>query len=209
MKRVLFFVMFIIILFSCNRKTESQSLNSNMEAASEYLANNIEADLFVSQENNNDKLYVQIENVRFYLKYSHRNDVEAFLGQPSEITFYERGGEDFYWDNFTVCVYENELLFFNYCEEGNIIRIIVNSSYSKDVFIFGRRLNELNHDIVTLLLEQYGIEIFHNRRGFIGSSRDGSMGSIIYISFWFEDGGSKLAWFDMHYDRPWNREIVW
>jgi len=202
MKRVLFFLMFITILFSCNRKTESQSLDSNMEAGPEYLDSK-DADLFVSQEYDNDRPYVQIENVRFYLKYSHRNDVEAFLGPPSEIRFFEIGGEGFYWRNFTVCDYEDGLLRFHYCEEGSIIRITVNSGYSKDVFIFGKRINELNHDAVTLLLEQFNIEIFYNEISFIGSFKHDSEGNEINIFFNFADGGLKVTWLDILYDRPW------
>jgi len=80
----------------------------------------------LSQESqNNNRVYIQIEDAYFILKESHRNDVERFLGMPSNITFFEHGIEDFFWTNFTVCTYEDGMLSFHYNEEGNIIRYLL------------------------------------------------------------------------------------
>jgi len=156
-----------------------------------------------SQEADNDnRFYVQIEDTRFYPRYSHRDDVEALLGPPSSYQFFEQGGEGFYWFDFTVWRYEEGMLLFHFSEEGNIIRITVNSNYSKNVYVFGRGLNELNHSTVTHLLGQADIDIFNSTEDFIGSVKYDSTGSRPYVFFWFDDE-SNISWFSFDYDRPW------
>jgi len=156
-----------------------------------------------SQETGNDsRFFVQIEDTRFYPRYSHKNDVEAFLGPPSSTEFFEQGGEGFYWGNFYIWDYEEEMLSFHFSREGYIIRITVNSSYSGEVFILDRSFNELNHATVTGLLGQTGIEIFYTTERFIGSFAPDSTGSEINVFFWFDDE-SNITWLSFGYDRPW------
>lgn len=156
-----------------------------------------------SQEANDDnRAFVQIENTRFYLRYSSKEDVETFLGQPSDVIFFERGGEGFYWNNFTIWGYENRMLSFHFNSEGKIIRVTVNADYSKNVFIFERALYGLDHATVTSLLEQLGINIFHTTASFIGAFKFDFEGTEISVSFWF-DVESKVRWFQISYNMPW------
>ena len=161
---------------------------------------------FPNEINYSNRLFIQIEDTRFYLRCSHRDDVEAFFGQPDKVTFFERGSQDFFWRNFTVCEYEDGMLRFHFREEGDVIRITVNKNYTKGVLIFGRLLCELDHAAVTFLLRQADIEISHASKTFIGSSTYDPEGNIIFISFWFDEA-SELTWLDMLYDEPWIEEI--
>ena len=158
-----------------------------------------------SQEaENHSRFYVQIEDIRFYLRYSHRNDVEAFLGSPSTVYFFEHGGNGFYWSNFTLAAYKEGYLRFYYNSEGDVIRVVLNANYGMEIFILGRSLNELNHTAVSHLLGLADIRIFHTTEHFIGSIGYDFEGNRMALFFDFNDE-SNITWLDMYYEEPWYR----
>jgi len=73
-------------------------------------------------------------------------------------------------------MYGDDTLFFTYNDEGNIIQITVGADYSGNVFIFGRLLRELNHAVVTYLLEQPDIRIVQTREDDIAAVKPDSEG---------------------------------
>jgi len=159
-----------------------------------------------SQEaDNGNNLYVQIENTRFHPRFSHRYDVEAFLGPPSRVQFFDHMLDGFHWLDFTTTEYLEEgiiRLRFSYNVEGNIIGILISPNFSREAFIFGRRFNDLNHATVTHLLEQADVRIFHTTENFIGSFKPDSAGGDVNIFFWFDDA-SNITWLYIYYENPW------
>ena len=156
-----------------------------------------------SQEtDNNNRFYVQIEDFRFYPRFSHRDDVEAFLGAPSSVRLDEGMYDGFHWSNITIALYWDDALIFTYNDEGNIIQITVSADYSGNVFIFGRQLRELNHTAVTYLLEQPDIRIILTREDVIATVKPDFEGDYKWIMFFFDDK-SNITTFITYYENPW------
>ena len=152
--------------------------------------------------NNKNEHYIQINDSYFYLKDSHRKDVESFLGTPSSTIFFKHGGEDFLWSDFTVCTYDDDMLRFHYNIEGYIIRITINSSYNKIIQLPDGSFERLDFETVSMLAQQTDNKNIYISRNFIEFSRSDLMSNNIQYSFWFDDE-LKIKWFDVYYEKPW------
>ena len=147
-----------------------------------------------------------ISNEKFTLRYSTRSDIEKILGKPQEIKYFERGGEDFFWKNFTVCSYDESRLRFHYDQDGAIIRMTVNAGYSGKVRFLEKDIKSIiKEDILNL------VKTFENKNDYRGTYISDKYidydfvlpgNSVITYGFWFDTSG-KTTWIDFYYTSPW------
>ena len=155
-----------------------------------------------------ENTFVFIGREKISLRYSTRNDVEKILGNPEKADFFERGGEGFYWRNFTVCSYDNDRLIINYDQYGAVIRIIINVEYSGVVQFLSKNVKNLIRVDILDMLKNLGME-----NDYIGTGGaiffEYKLTSNIQIDYgfwfygtekdWYTD---KARWIDMYY--PWS-----
>ena len=170
MKKICFIVIFVLITMSC----------------------------FSQNDGRNDEFYIEIDNKRFYLRYSTRSDVEAFLGPPSIVTHYERGGEGFNWNDFIYCFYDNENISFHYNDEGYIIRITIYSTQNNRISLPYGHLNTITFNIIEPIARQTDPTGRFIRQSAITIWK----GNFNPIIFSFNDD-LILRWVDASYDSPW------
>jgi len=149
----------------------------------------------------NQSIYVGQEKIT--LRYSTENDIEELLGKPEKTEFFERGGEGFYWENFTACSYGEDKLIFHYAHDGSVIRISANTEYYGEVQFFRKNIKLLTREDIQGLLESFGGEDdYYNTRDFILYYYEITPEVEITYSFWFDAIG-KIKWIDMFYTWPW------
>ena len=153
-----------------------------------------------------DNQHIYIGREKIYLRYSTKNDVEKLLGIPEKTEYFEIGGEDFFWKDFTVCSYEKNMLSFHYDKNGAIIRITVNNGFSEQIHYLSKGIKSLmKEDILTVLKsfegkpDYVGIYISND---YIGYDHKLSKDLSIVNGFWFDSIG-KVLWIDMYYNSPW------
>jgi hypothetical protein len=137
------------------------------------------------------------------LRYSNRTDVENIFGEPEEIQYFEHGGEDFYWDNITVCFYDGKKLYFHYDKNGDIIRITVNFQCNYTTILQEGSINNISFDMISGEIDKGDAEdpYVSPKKDFITYTKTEGTSSISY-SYWFNEDKS-LKWFDMSYEKPW------
>jgi hypothetical protein len=161
---------------------------------------------FISVCNAQDNPYILVNNNKISLRYTKRSDVEMVLGTPEKEQYYENGGEDFFWINFTVCTYDDDKLLFHYNQNNNIIRITANAGYSTDVVFFERNIKNITKgDILEKLsiLNKKDVIIFDDfiSDNFISYSIKHDKNQEICYAFWFDN--NKIKWIDMYYVSQW------
>lgn len=146
--------------------------------------------------------FIMIEHDRIGIRYSRREDVENILGQPESVHFFENGGEDFFWNNFTVCSYSGGKLSFHYSQNSFVIRITVDASYFKNIFFMKHDIRFLTKE--NILREMVNLEenSIVSSETFVSFSARQNMNNAICYSFWFDEDG-KTRWVDMYYIKPW------
>lgn len=154
--------------------------------------------------------FVLISGEKVSLRYSTRNDVEKIIGTPEKTVFYERGGEGFYWRNFTVCSYDNDRLSINYDQNGAVIRIIVNGEYSGDVHFLRKNIKNLSRRDIMNVMNNFEKEevYFYSTDGIIMFGYRLTPSVLIEYGFWFFDNGKDwytetVNWIDMYYPISW------
>jgi hypothetical protein len=146
--------------------------------------------------------FILIEQNKIELRYSTRNDVEKLLGRSEKTQYFEHGGEGFSWENFTVCFYDTDSLFFHYDQNDAIIRITVYTSNFREIIFMGNDIKNITKEDI---LEQ--IKTLEGRDAFISEDfisyfvKQAENIEICY-SFWFYNTG-KLRIMDVYYVRPW------
>jgi hypothetical protein len=156
---------------------------------------------FISVCNAQDNPYIIVNNKKISLRYTKRTDVEMVLGKPEKVQYYENGGEDFFWTNFTVCTYDDDKLSFHYNQNNDIIRITVNAGYFTDIVFFEHNIKDITRrDILEKLsiLNKNDITVFDN---FISYFMRYNKTQKICYSFWFDK--NKIKWIDMYYVSQW------
>jgi hypothetical protein len=146
-----------------------------------------------------DNHYIQINNSKIFLRYSSRAEVEEILGATSNIKFFEHGGEDFLWNNFTIYYYNDGKLYFHYNENGDIIRITVSSQCDYAIALHNRPIGDISFDIV------FG-ETKDERNPYISNkiimyTKMENL-SLVQYAYWFNEDGS-IKWFDFYYEKTW------
>jgi hypothetical protein len=155
--------------------------------------------LFCEEASINPDAYIQVDSTKLYLRHSNKNDVEKIFGEPEEIQYFEHGGEDFYWDNFTVSFYNDRKLFFHFNSEENIIRITVYSSSSRPVRLkYGPIVTLTKNDIKKILRKN----ISYESDRYLIYREDISFSTIVY-AYRFDEY-EKIIWYDMYYEKPWD-----
>jgi hypothetical protein len=158
--------------------------------------------LFCEETNVNPDAYIQIDSTKLYLRYSNKSDVEKIFGEPESVEYFKYGGEDFLWENFIVCSYNNNKLSFHYTSDRDIIRITVYSSFiqSESVMMkYGLLFTFVKNDIKEKNKEK---RIFYESDKHLLYSEDVSFSTIAY-TYRFDENG-KIIWYDMYYERPWD-----
>jgi hypothetical protein len=150
-----------------------------------------------------DNHCVQINRSKISLRYSSRADVEKILGTTSDIKYFEHGGEDFYWNDFTVCSYDERNLSFHYDENGDIIRITVNSQCNYNITLQEGPINNISFNMISDEINKGNTKDLYisKEKNFITYTKTEGISSISY-SYWFNEDKS-LKWFDIYYEKPW------
>ena len=142
---------------------------------------------------------LQIDEHMFYLRYSHGRDIVAAFGEPARTEFHKNMRDGFHWNNYTYYACEGGLFNFTSSEEGNVIRIAVNSNFRKNILIFNVPMKELNYPAVVQLMRQHNLRsVLETGKSIYAATEDYS----VSIDFHFNDE-LKLEWFDMYYENPW------
>ena len=152
--------------------------------------------------NGQEHPYILLEQEKIELRYSTKKDVEKLLGDPEKIQYFEHGGEDFFWKNFTVCFYDEDRLSFHYDQNDAIIRITAYALYSKKIIYLGKDLKSLNkRDVLEQIktLEERDVIISKN---IISYYKKQSENVGICCSFWFNNNDT-IRIIDMYYIGPW------
>jgi len=150
----------------------------------------------VGQENQS----VFISNEKINLRYSTRSDVEKILGNPEITEFYEHGGEDFFWKNFTFCSYDENKLSFHYDQNGAIIRMTVNAGYSGEVRFLGKNIKLLSREVILNFVKNLDERYLYFSKSFI--MYENAPKDDVTYGFWFDDN-ENIKWIDMYYISPW------
>jgi hypothetical protein len=171
MKYALFFTL-LVLLFSSNNKLEAS-----------------------------DRHYIQVNGSKIFLRYSNRITVEKMLGVAPDTKFFEYGGEDFYWNEFTVCSYDSGNLSFNYNNNGDIIRVIVNKRCNYNIVLHEESIKNISFDIILEKINKMNKRNLYTSSEFIMYTRTEGTSSVEY-AYWFDNEGA-ITWFDMYYEKPW------
>jgi hypothetical protein len=155
-----------------------------------------------------EPVYVEIENNRFYLRYSTKEDIEAFFGVPTINIFFEYGGEGFDWSEYILWGYEIKegdygSLRFIFNKEGKVIEFTAGSRYSKPISIFGIALTEMEYaDIMALhgqeLTVYYTVEDLT-----IEAFRMDTYESPMLFDFRFLPFDEPQVWIKAYYPKQW------
>lgn len=189
MKFLYFVLVLLVLLKSCFPQEAPQQLIGDQSTQ--------------SADGSNSYFYVGIDNARFHLRYSHRSDVETLLGIAPKSTFFERGGEGFYWRNFTVLAYDDEHIRFHHNEEGYVIRITINSNTSHRITLPFGSLETLDFNAIEAIARQGNPKDTHIFERSISFGKGDANGDEFSLSFWFDDD-FRITWVNVMYDRPWN-----
>jgi hypothetical protein len=95
------------------------------------------------------------------------------------------------------CLYNDGTLRFNYTAKGDIIRIIVHSSYGGIIQLKNGMLNMLTKNEILNNLDRK--EYFDMRNTVSYYDADTS----IQYCYWFNEQG-LVTWYDMYIERPWD-----
>jgi len=149
-----------------------------------------------------DNQSIFIGNEKITLRYSTRSDVEKLLEKPDEIIYFKHGGEDFFWEDFTVCSYDENKLSFHYDQDGAIIRITVNVGYSGKVQFIGKNIKLLTKEDILNFVKNIDERDLYFSEGFIMYHYKKTPKDDVIYSFWLDDN-EKIKWIDMYYVYPW------
>jgi hypothetical protein len=144
---------------------------------------------------------IQINGSKISLRYSNRAEIEKILGVSHDVKAFEFGGEGFNWSNFIVCSYNEGKLSFNYDDNGNIIRITVNSRCDYTIVLHGELIKNISFDAILGKINKKSIRDLYTSSEFIMYTKTEGVSSVEY-SYWFNNEGN-ITWFDMYYSAPW------
>jgi hypothetical protein len=170
--RYTLFITLLVLLFSSNHKLEASDCH-----------------------------YIQVNGSKIFLRYSDRTTIEKVLGAASDTKYFEHGGEDFYWNNFIVCSYDSGNLSFHYNNNGNIIRVTVNSQCNYIIVLHEESIKNISYDVVLEKINTMNKINLYTTSKFIMYTRTEGTSSVEY-AYWFDNEGA-ITWFDMYYERPW------
>jgi hypothetical protein len=142
---------------------------------------------------------IEIGNEKISLCYSTKADVERLLGIPGRTEYFNHGGEDFHWENFTVAFYDKDELWFCYNQKDVVIRISVSAAYFKKIAVWERDIKTITKaDIEKTVKNLKQSDVFAKQKSILFWVKRNENNEICY-GFWFDDAG-KLEWMDISWN---------
>ncbi len=146
--------------------------------------------------------FLEINKHKIFLRYSTREDVEKVLGKTEIQEHFETGGEDFNWNDFTVCFYDDKTLSFHYSKEGSIIRITVSQNSPRSIKIILGNLKTVTDKEILVDGNESGDKNIVIDDDYITYTSNDLEANNINNSFWLNDS-RMIQWYDAYYEEQW------
>jgi len=157
----------------------------------------------IAQEINNlNRNEVIISDNIFLLGESTFDELSFKLGEPHRIEYFEKGGEGFYWKDFYVVYYDNDLLYFHFSKDNELIRMTINrnSIFRVDSFLGSTEI--LKKIDIEDKCRNLNIDIKRNTESFMLFNLE-IRGNVAPFAIWFSKD-SKIEWIDFYVMNDWN-----